>query len=293
MKRLRRKFTVSERRACRGVGFSRTSIRYRRREKRDESAIRKRLHELARKRPRFGYRQMTRLLRLEGFRVSFKRVHRIWKAEGLKVRKKPKKKRAQGKSKHACHRLRAERINHVWTWDFIFDRTASGHSLKWLSIIDEYTRRCITLDVGRSITSEDVIDRLAELFAMYGVPECIRSDNGPEFIAKAIQQWLSMLEVQTLYVEPGSPWQNGYAESFHSRLRDELLNLEEFESVRHARAHAAAWREDYNGCRPHSSLGGLPPNEFTRRSADSAPFASQTPLHQHCGTKPVTQTVLS
>ena len=209
---------------------------------------------------------MTRLLRLEGFRVSFKRVHRIWKAEGLKVRRKPNKRRAKGKSKNACHRLRAERMNHVWSWDFIFDRTTTGHSLKWLSIVDEHTRRCITLDVGRSMTSEDVINRLAELFVVYGAPECIRSDNGPEFIAKAIGQWLTSLGVKTLYVEPGSPWQNGYAESFHSRLRDELLNLEEFESVRHARAHAAAWREDYNGFRPHSSLGGLPPDEFTRVS---------------------------
>ena len=293
MKRLRRKFSVSERRACKGVGFSRTSIRYCRRTKNDEPAIRKRLHELARQRPRFGYRQMTRLLRLEGFRVSFKRVHRIWKAEGLKVRQKQKKKRAKGKSKNACHRLRAERINHVWSWDFIFDRTTHGHSLKWLSIVDEYSRRCITLDVGRSMTSEDVINRLAELFVMYGVPECIRSDNGPEFIAKAIGQWLASLNVKTLYVEPGSPWQNGYAESFHSRLRDELLNMEEFDSVRHARAHAAAWREDYNGYRPHSSLGGLPPDEFARRCADSATFASQTPLHQHSETKPVTQPVLS
>ena len=122
---------------------------------------------------------MTRLLRLEGFQVSFKRVYRIWKTEGLKVRQKRKKKRAKGNSKNACHRLRAERMNHIWSWDFIFDRTTSGHSLKWLSIVDEYTRRCITLDVGRSMTSEDVINRLAELFAMYGVPECIRSDNGP------------------------------------------------------------------------------------------------------------------
>ncbi len=293
MKRLRRKFSVSERRACRGVGFSRTSIRYHRRTKNDEPAIRKRLHELARERPRFGYRQMTRLLRREGFRVSFKRVHRIWKAEGLKVRRKRRKRRAKGNSKNACHHLRAERINHVWSWDFIFDRTTQGHSLKWLSIIDEYTRRCITLEVGRRMTSEDVINRLAELFVMYGVPECIRSDNGPEFIATAIQQWLTSLNVQTLYVEPGSPWQNGYAESFHSRLRDELLDMEEFDSVRHARAHAAAWREDYNGYRPHSSLDGLSPDEFAHRCADSATFAARTPLHQHSETKPVTQPVLS
>lgn len=225
--------------------------------------------------------------------MSFKRVHRIWRAAGLKVRQKPKKKRSQGVSKNSCARLRAERMNHVWCWDFIFDRTTSGQSLKWLSIVDEYTRRCITLDVSRNMTSEDVIDRLAELFTIYGVPEHIRSDNGPEFIAKAIQQWLASLSVKTLYVEPGSPWQNGYAESFHSRLRDELLNREEFEGVSHARGHANAYREDYNGYRPHSSLGGLPPNEFALRCADSATFATQTPLHQHSEDKPFTQTVLS
>ena len=141
------------------------------------------------------------------------------------------------------------------------------------------------------MTSEDVINRLAELFVMNGVSECIRSDNGPEFIAKAIQQWLTSLDVKTLYVEPGSSWQNGYAESLHSCLRDELLNMEEFDSVRHARAHAKAWREDYNGYRPHSSLGGLPPDEFARRCADSVPAAP--PLHQHSETKPVTQPLLS
>ena len=280
---------MSERRACRGVGFSRSSVRYVRKTKTDEAAIRKRLHELARERPKFGYRQMTRLLRLEGFRVSFKRIQRIWRAEGLKVRRKPKKRRAKGKSKNSCSRLRAQRANHVWCWDFIFDRTTNGQSLKWLSIVDEYTRRCITLDVSRTMTSEDVINRLAELFVMYGVPEAIRSDNGPEFVAKAIQDWLAPLGVATLYIEPGSPWQNGYAESFHSRLRDELLNMEEFDSVRHARAHASAWREDYNGYRPHSSLGGLPPDEFARRCAASVPAAP--PLQQHSETKPVTQLV--
>jgi len=186
-------------------------------------------------------------------------------------------------------------MNHVWCWDFIFDRTAKGQSLKWLSIVDEYTRRCITLDVSRNMTSEDVINRLAELFTIYGVPEYIRSDNGPEFIAKAIQQWLASLSVKTLYVEPGSPWQNGYAESFHSRLRDELLNMEEFENVAHARAHAHAhaYREDYNGYRPHSSLGGIPPNEFALRCADSASVAALPPLHQHSEEETFTQTVLS
>lgn len=146
---------------------------------------------------------MKRLLRLEGLRVSYKRVHRLWRSDGLKVRKKPKKRRAQGQSAHACSQLRAERINDVWSWDLIFDRTTSGHSSKWLSIVDEYTRRCITLDIARSMTSEDVINRLSDLFVAYGVPECIRSDNGPELTARAIGRWLSLLNVKTLYVEPG------------------------------------------------------------------------------------------
>jgi putative transposase len=145
--------------------------------------------------------------------------------------------------------------------------------------VDAYTRQSITLDVGRKVTSEGVIDRLATLFVMYGVPSYIRSDNGPEFFSQAIQRWLASLDVRTLYVEPGSPWQNGYVESFHSRLRDELLNLEQFDSARHARAHASAWQEDYNEYRPHGSLDGLAPNEFARRCADSAPSAAQIHLH--------------
>ena len=291
MQRVRRKFSVGERRACKVLAFPRSSVRYRRRVRSDEPALRRRILELVRERPRFGYRQIARLLRREGFRASNKRVHRLWRQEGLKVPKKQRKKRSLGTSKNACHRLRAERMNHVWSWDFIYDRTASGRTLKWFTIIDEYTRRCITLDVSRSMRAEDVIDRLAELFAMYGVPECIRSDNGPEFIAKEIGRWLSQVGVQTLYIEPGSPWENGYAESFHSRLRDELLNVQEFESVRHARACAQAWREDYNDYRPHSSLDGQTPSEFALRCAASGRAAPS--LQQHSESHSVTQPELS
>ena len=193
--------------------------------------------------------------------------------------KRTRKKRAIGQGKNACHLRRATVANDVWCWDFIFDRTVHGQSLKWLSIIDEYTRRCIALDVSKSIRSEDIINRLSELFVMYGAPKHIRSDNGPEFISKSIRSWVSKIEVGTLYVEPGSPWENGYAESFHSRLRDELMNVTEFENVRHARACGAAWREDYNEYRPHSSLGGLSPTEFARRCAAFVPAAP--PLQQH------------
>jgi putative transposase len=282
---------VSERRACRALEFRRSSLRYRRRVRKDEPKLRARILELVRLRPRFGYRQITRLLRAEGFRVNFKRVYRIWRQEGLKVPKKKRKKRSLGVAANGCHRLRATHANHVWSWDFIYDKTESGRALKLFTIVDEFTRRCITLDVSRSFKARDIINRLSELFVMYGMPEHIRSDNGPEFISKSIQKWLKKLGVQTLYIEPGSPWENGYAESFHSRLRDELLATELFASVDHARACVNAWREDYNNYRPHSSLCGLPPAEFARRCAASVPAAP--PLQQHSDPLPVTQPVPS
>lgn len=266
-------------------------MRYRRRIRSDEAQLRARILAIVRQRPRFGYRQVARLLRLEGFRVNNKRVYRIWRQEGLKVPRKRRKKRSLGTGANACHRRRATHANHVWTWDFIFDRTESGQTLKVFTIVDEYTRRCITLDVSRSFTGEDIINRLSELFVMYGMPDHIRSDNGTEFIANAIRSWLKKLGVETLYIEPASPWENGYAESFHSRLRDELLAVELFTSLTHARACAAAWREDYNNYRPHSSLGGLPPEEFARRCAASVPAAP--PLQQHSDPLSVTQAVLS
>ncbi len=168
---------------------------------------------------------------------------------------KRRKKRRLGRSENGCHRRRAEHPDHVWCWDFVFDWTESGGRLKWLSIVDEHTRECLALKVDRSITSGDVIDTLAELFAMRGVPKCIRSDNGPEFIARAVQRWLGQLEIEALYIEPGSPWENGYAESFHSKFRDEFLALEVFESLTAARRLTRSWRTDYNHHRPHSSLG--------------------------------------
>lgn len=186
-----------------------------------------------------------------------------------------------GTSKNACHRRKAEKPNDVWTWDFAFDRTSNGSLLKWLAIVDEYTRECLSLKVGTSITSHDLIDTLAELFAMYGVPRHIRSDNGPEFIADAIKSWLDQLDVDALYIEPGSPWENGFAESFFSKLRDEFLALEYFDTLGEARKATKAWRTDYNNYRPHSSLGYLPPAEFARRCADSALVAALPTLRQH------------
>lgn len=196
--------------------------------------------------------------------MNAKRVHRLCRKEGLKVRRKRRKRRGLGQSANACHLRRAEFKDQVWCWDFVFDRTMSGTTLKWLSIVDEYTRECLNLKVDRQITSEDVIDTLAELFAMRGVPQAIRSDNGPEFVSKAIRGWLTRLKIQTLYIAPGSPWENGYAESFHSRLVDEFLSQEKFENVSAARRQTLTWREDYNHQRPHGSLGYLTPVEFAR-----------------------------
>ncbi len=274
----------------------RATQRYEEKIKRDEGALVKRMLELVGEHPRYGYRRIAALLRQEGWRVNLKRVYRLWRREGLKVPQKKRKKRRLGASENGCHRRRAERKDHVWAWDFVFDRTTSGSLLKWLSIVDEYTRECLTLKVARGITNEDVIDTLAELFAMRGVPQHIRSDNGPEFVAQAIRRWLGQLEIETLYIAPGSPWENGYAESFNSRFRDEFLAVEEFESLAAARKLTASWREDYNHHRPHSSLGYLTPVEFAARCPASAPklFSATpqttSPLQQGSG---VPQPVLS
>jgi putative transposase len=285
---------VSERRACRVLEQSRSVQRYVRREDEEEQRLVARMLELVRAHPRYGYRFITVLLRREGWHVNRKRVYRLWRQEGLKVPKKQRKKRRLGTSANGCVRRRAAHKNHVWAWDFVFDRTENGRSIKWLSIVDEYTRECLALEVDRRMTSEDALDVLRDLFVIRGVPECIRSDNGPEFIAQAIRRFLAQVDIETLYIEPGSPWENGYAESFHSRLRSELLDSEVFESVAAAKELAAAWQSAYNHDRPHSSLGYQTPAEF---AAGCAAFATAAPpLRQHSReekTLPITQPVLS
>ncbi len=272
---LQEEFSVSERRACEVLEQPRSTQRYEPKPRDDEPALAKQLLKVARQRPRWGYRRVAWQLRQEAWHASDTRVYRLWRREGLKVPVKKRKKRRLGRSENGCIQRRAEHQDHVWAWDFVFDHTTTGSQLKWLSIVDEYTRECLALKVDRSITSEDVIDTLAELFAMHGVPKCVRSDNGPEFIAHAIRRWLKQVDVETLYIEPGSPWENGYAESFHSRLRDEFLALEVFESLSAAKRLTGQWREDYNHHRPHSSLGYVTPIEFAARCAASAP-ASQS-----------------
>lgn len=254
--------------------------------------------ELVREHPRYGYRRMWALLRREGWRVNRKRVYRLWRAEGLKVPQKQRKKRYLGHSANGCARHRAEHKDHVWAWDFIHDRTHEGRPLKWLSIIDEYTRECLALEVGRGITADRVIDVLVELFTVRGVPRHIRSDNGPEFLATAIRRWLKHAAVKTLYIAPGSPWENGYAESFHSRLRDELLAREEFANLAEARALGTDWRLKYNHRRPHSSLGYRTPVEYSAGCAAASvrPTASLRQQHSRtpeCLPLPVTQPILS
>jgi len=284
---------VSERRACRLLDQPRSTQRYEAEApSEEERRLVARIHELVRRHPRYGYRMITAKLRQEGWRVNFKRIYRLWRREGLKVPKKTRKKRRLGHSGNSCVRRRAEHKDHVWTWDFIHDRTTTGHPLKWFAITDEYTRECLALEVDRGITSDRVLDVLTNLFLTRGVPEHIRSDNGPEFIARAIRRLSEQAGLEMLYIEPGSPWENGFAESFFSRLRDELLNCEEFASLAEARWFARRRREEHNQERPHSSLGYQTPAEFASRCVASASVAALPPLQQHTA-EPFTQPLLS
>ena len=230
----------------------------------DEPMLVRRMIALAERYGRYGYRMITALLRLEGWMVNHKRIERLWRREGLKVPKKHSKKGRLWLNDGSCIRLRPAYKNHVWSYDFIMTRTHDGRAVKMLTIIDEHTRECLSLDVARRITKDDVLERLADLFVRRGVPKYIRSDNGPEFTAQAVQDWLKDLGVTTLYIEPGSPWENGYVESFHSRLRDELLNGEIFYTLLEAKVLIEQWRRHYNHVRPHSALGYKPPAPAAR-----------------------------
>jgi transposase InsO family protein len=245
----------------------RATQRYRARPREDEAALVKSMHERVRAHPRFGYRRIWALLRADGFRVNRKRIWRLWQQEGFKVPRIQHKKRRLGCSANSIVRRRAELRNDVWTWDFIHDRDVAGRPLKWLSVVDEHTRECVALEVERSMTAAGVIDVLSAAVLRRGVPRHIRSDNGPEFIAAAIRRYLELAQVQTLYVAPGSPWENGFVESFHGRLRDELLNAELFADLREAKFLAARWREEYNHRRPHSALGYRTPADYAAKQS--------------------------
>jgi len=249
----------SERRVCRAIGQARSTQRYERKIAGDEERLRERIVALASEYGRYGYRMITGMLRNDGWRVNHKRVERIWRQEGLKVPQEQPKKRRLWLNDGSCIRLRPINRNHVWSYDFVSERTTDGRALKILTIIDEYTRECLAIDVARNIRSENVIDRLADLFVRKGVPEHIRSDNGSEFTAKAVRDWLERLKVKPLFIEPGSPWENGYIESFNGKLRYELLDVEIFDTLLEARVLTTWWKRLYNTLRPHSSLGYRPP----------------------------------
>ncbi len=225
----------------------------------DEAELTARIIDLAKQYGRYGYRRITALLQREGWPVGRTRVQRIWRQEGLKVPQRQPKRRRLWLNDGSCIRLRPERRNHVWAYDFVFDRTHNGRPLKMLTVVDEYSRQSLAIEVSRKLTSKDVIRVLARLMLEHGVPKHIRSDNGPEFVAKAVREWLQRLDVGTLFIEPGSPWENGYIESFNGKLRDELLNGEIFTTVTEARVLIEGWRRHYNRVRPHSSLGYRPP----------------------------------
>jgi transposase InsO family protein len=250
---------VSERRACEVLTQPRMTQRYYRYIPEEERVLAARIVELAIQYGRYGYRRITTMLKGEGWKVNHKRVERIWRNEGLKVPQKQPKRARLWLNDGSCIRLRPEYKDHVWSYDFIMDRTSDGKAFRMLTILDEYTRECLSILVKRSITSQDVLDELYRLFLLRGTPKHIRSDNGSEFTAKKVRRWLHEVDVNTLFIEPGSPWENGYIESFNGKLRDEFLNREVFDTLLEAQVLIERWRKEYNQIRPHSSLGYRPP----------------------------------
>jgi transposase InsO family protein len=250
---------VSERRACKVIGQPRTTQRYEPRDNEEKEKLRGRVIELAEEYGRYGYRTVTDMLNNEGWRVGKDAVYTIWREEGLQVPQKQPKRGRLWLADGSCIRLRPEYPNHVWSYDFVHDRTHDGRPFRILNIVDEFTKECLATFTKRKINSQDVILVLAELFLLRGIPKHIRSDNGPEFIAKRLVKWLEGLEVGPLFIQPGSPWENGYVESFNGKMRYEFLNGEIFYSLFEAKVLIERWRRHYNTVRPHSSLGGKPP----------------------------------
>lgn len=250
---------ISERRTCRAIQQPRSTQRYQLLVRNDEYPLTQRITALAAKYGRYGYRRITAKLQFEGWQVNHKRVERIWRSEGLKVPQRQPKRGHLWLNDGSCVRLRAQHPNHVWSYDFVMDKTHDGRSFRTLNIIDEFTRESLAIKVRRNLKSGDVLECLTELFCIKGIPDYIRSDNGSEFTARHVRKWLHELGVKTLFVEPGSPWENGYIESFNGKLRDELLNREIFYTLEEARILIEKWRKEYNQVGPHSSLGYRPP----------------------------------
>jgi len=256
---IRQTLGVSERRACRVLGQVRSTQRHRSFPRPDEECLVGRMVALATTYGRYGYRRITGLLRQEGWRVNAKRIERLWRREGLKVPARQPKRGRLWLNDASCVRLRPASRNHVWAYDFVHERTHDGRPLRLLTVVDEYTRECLAIRVGRRLCAEDVLQQLTDLFVARGTPQYLRSDNGPELTATAVREWLARVGVTTLFIEPGSPWENGYIESFNGKLRDELLDREIFYTVQEATVLTEWWRQEYNPLRPHSALGYRPP----------------------------------
>lgn len=253
---VRRELHVSERRACAALGQHRSTQRKTPKGRDDEAALTADIVALARQYGRYGYRKIAELLRTwAGWVVNDKRVERIWRQEGLKVPAKQPKRGRLWLGDGSCVRLRPEHRDHVWSYDFVEDRTHDGRKYRMLNVLDEFTHECLAIRIARRLKAIDVIDMLSDLFILRGVPGHVRSDNGPEFVAKAVQEWIGAVGAKTAYIAPGSPWENGYIESFNARLRDELLNGEIFYSLKEAQIIIESWRQHYNRFRPHASLG--------------------------------------
>jgi len=263
---LQQRFDVSERLACKVTGQSRSVQRYIPTQTHDEDELTRAIVGLASEYGRYGYRRITALLNHQGFEVGKDRVQRIWRREGLKV---PKKQRPRGRlwlNDGSCVRLRAQHANHVWSYDFVHHVTHDGRSLRMMTLVDEYSREALAIRVARRLGSTQVIETLADAMVVKGVPQFIRSDNGPEMTALEVKRWLQEVGSKTLFIEPGSPWENGYCESFNGKLRDEFLDGEIFYSLKEAQVLTEQWRRTYNQIRPHSSLNYRPPAPVTRAS---------------------------
>jgi len=291
---------VSERRACGVTAQPRATQRYRGRQPDKDAALAAELRRISAAHPRAGYRMATALLRRAGLEINVKRVQRLWRQEGLRVPRRQRKRTRVGKSENGTQRLSAERVNQVWSYDFVMDQTEDGRRLKWLPICDEFSRECLALEVERRMEARDVIRILEEAVSARGcVPEFIRSDNGPEFVALAVQEWIARRGFKTLYIKPGSPWQNAYSESFNSRFRDEFLNREAFGSVLEAKVLGKEHRHRHNHQRPHSSLDYQTPVEFAQRCLAAAsatlrqPQGSALPIQPQLNHQPETNETLS
>ena len=254
----RQKLNTSERRTSTVLGVPRSSLRYKAKAQ-DNDALRLAMIRLAKQYGRYGYRKIAELLRIEGWRVNHKKVERLWREEGLKLPERHKKRRRLYHKDSSVIRLRPTHANHVWAIDFVHDKLSNGRSYKMLTVLDEYTRQALCVEVKDKMNSDDVLEVMHRLLLEYGKPEFIRFDNGGEFVAEHLQEWLRRVGVTPIQIYPGSPWENGYNERFNGTLRREVLNSQWFNSIKQAQVAINVWPTEYNHIRPHTALGMLPP----------------------------------